>query len=442
MNQLDKSIIIRIITWIIRLATGVLFVFSGFTKGIDPWGTLYQIDAYLAAMNLNLWSNLRLALAFGLSATEFVIGVFLLTGTLRKATPIAAIVIMAFMLPLSAWVAFYNPVEDCGCFGSALIISNQATLIKNIILCVLLLWLLKYNSKCICLISPAIQWIFLVLSIAFIFMVEMFGYNYQPLIDFGNYKKGTSLLPFEEEDGSEEYILIYSNGENEHRFSLEDELPDEESGWFFVKREKIDKYKDTKSTKEIKNLIVFSRDGSEIETTDIIENEGKEIIVMMPELRNVSPATTWKLNALYDLLENNDIKMIAIASGNSEDIDFWKDIAMPSYEIFLADDTLIKEIIRGNPAIVFLENGVIRGKTMLSAIDSDVLDNEDEDKIESYLDFDNDKVLINSIAFYLIITGLLMALSLIPRLYQLIPSVKTDKDNSSIKNFEKNDIQS
>ena len=50
--------------------------FSGFSKAIDPWGTLYKFDDYLAALSISVWPNLELVGVFGLCAIEFLTGVF------------------------------------------------------------------------------------------------------------------------------------------------------------------------------------------------------------------------------------------------------------------------------------------------------------------------------------------------------------------------------
>ena len=139
---------VEIATWIIRLAVGSVFMFSGFAKAIDPYGTLYKVDAYLASMSLDIWPNLELVGVFALCAAEFLVGVFILTGCFRRSTAIIAAIIMAFMLPLTLWIAVSDPVDDCGCFGDALLISNWATFWKNVALTAAIAWLVVYNKKC------------------------------------------------------------------------------------------------------------------------------------------------------------------------------------------------------------------------------------------------------------------------------------------------------
>ncbi len=123
----------EVITWIVRLIVGGTFVVSGFVKAIDPWGLLYKSDEYLAAMSIDIWPNLQLVGVFCLSALEFLIGIFLVFGCFRRSVAIVATLVIAFMLPLTLWLAMDNPVEDCGCFGDAFVISNWSSFWKNVV---------------------------------------------------------------------------------------------------------------------------------------------------------------------------------------------------------------------------------------------------------------------------------------------------------------------
>ena len=56
-----------------------LFIFSGFVKAVDPLGSFYKIQDYLAAFGIISWFPTYLPLLFAiiLSSAEFCVGVFL-----------------------------------------------------------------------------------------------------------------------------------------------------------------------------------------------------------------------------------------------------------------------------------------------------------------------------------------------------------------------------
>lgn len=406
------------ITWLARLIVGGVFTFSGFVKAIDPWGTIYKINDYLAVMQLDIWPNLVLVGAFALCAIEFLCGVFILLGCFRRSVAYLGVGIMAFMLPLTLWIAMSNPVADCGCFGDAFKISNWATFWKNVVLTVGIIWLAIYNRRCHWVVTPALQWLAFLASGIFITTVELFGYSSQPLLDFRPYQIG---LPLVEENSTpnEEpsYVYIYEKDGERKEFTIDDELPDENSGWTFVDRKEMPRDKqDDSSFISDRNLRIWSKDGEEDVTEEAVSQSGKELIIMMPDLSLVSPATTWKLNSLYEWSIKNDVEMAAVVSGSPEQIAIWEDLSMASYPIYTADDTQIKSVVRGNPGVVYLVDGVVEWKSTLSAINIDDFLSPDTSHDAANFGMDNPRILRNISYTYLTVIAVLIIMSFLPYL--------------------------
>lgn len=404
---------VSVVTWVLRLAVGAIFIFSGFVKAVDPWGTLYKIQDYLAVMGIDIWLNLVKVGAFFLCAIEFVLGIFIVTGCFRRGTSIIALLFMCVMLPLTLWIALFDPVADCGCFGDAIILSNWATFWKNVGLMLAIIWLVKFNIKSRCLITPAFQWIAFIVTGCFIVAVELAGYQYQPLIDFRPYPIGSSIIASEDFE-EPEYKFIYRKGELEKEFSM-DSIPDEEDGWEFVDRQIIgeDNHRSAKGD----GFHVW--EGDEDVTESVLRPDEKRLILLMPELGNVTIATTWKINSLHDWATARDIDMIAAVSGTPEDIATWEDLSMPEYPIYTADDTAIKELARGNPAVVFTENGIVKWKSTLKAINVDDFLAPGTSSNPMSFATDNTRILVNASLIYIAVMALLMALSLLPHLRKL-----------------------
>ena len=79
---------------VLRLVVGGVFLFSGFTKGIDPWGSIYKFGEYASMFGLAGYDGLLPFMAFSVSAIEFALGVFLLVGIYRRFTPYAMLLMM------------------------------------------------------------------------------------------------------------------------------------------------------------------------------------------------------------------------------------------------------------------------------------------------------------------------------------------------------------
>ena len=131
MNKI-KSILVNLSRTLLALT----FIFSGFVKAIDPLGSQYKIAEYLEAVQLSAyipdWA--QLILSVGLSAIEFTLGVMLLLAIRRRLASKLSLIMMVVMTLVTLWLTVSNPIQDCGCFGDAIHLTNTQTFIKNLIL--------------------------------------------------------------------------------------------------------------------------------------------------------------------------------------------------------------------------------------------------------------------------------------------------------------------
>ena len=129
-----KSILVNIC----RLLLAITFIFSGFVKAIDPLGSQYKIGDYLTALGMagKIPEWVQLILSISLSGAEFTLGILLLLAIRRRLVSKLAFVLMLGMTLITLWLTISNPIQDCGCFGDAIHLTNSQTFIKNLVLLV------------------------------------------------------------------------------------------------------------------------------------------------------------------------------------------------------------------------------------------------------------------------------------------------------------------
>ena len=80
----NKNAVLKILAELCRLLIGVVFIFSGFVKAVDPMGGAIKIGEYLASFGLDMLQPFTVLLSFNLSAIEFTLGVCMLLGVYRR----------------------------------------------------------------------------------------------------------------------------------------------------------------------------------------------------------------------------------------------------------------------------------------------------------------------------------------------------------------------
>lgn len=198
------------INWWTDVVLGVLFVVSGFVKAIDPMGFSYKIEEYLGMFQLSDWGILSVSFAILLCAAEMALGLLLILRLWRRVTAVAVMLfILGFtILTYLIYTHPYGGINECGCFGEAVHLSNGATLAKNILLLAVAgihLWNVFRQKK-----SPfQYRQVGLTLGVlAVAFFVPLYSYVYLPPFDFLPYPVGTEI-------GTEHTLSLYDAGFND-----------------------------------------------------------------------------------------------------------------------------------------------------------------------------------------------------------------------------------
>ncbi|MBR5532053.1 MAG: triose-phosphate isomerase [Bacteroidales bacterium] len=351
-----------------RIVVGLTFLFSGFVKGVDPIGVSIKLKEYFVALGIDILSpssslgadfvtTFSIASAVALSIFEFVLGATILFGIYRKLAPTFAVITMLFMTPLTLYLAIKNPVQDCGCFGEAVVLTNWQTFYKNLILTFAATILLFYNHKVKELFVKSIRWLPTMFSIFYILSISILSYLYQPVLDFRPYKSGINIREaMKQEEVVPEYLFLYEKDGEQKEFTI-DNAPMNDPTWSFVDR--IERLPEGVEQKEELDFNV--RDNDLDITADILSDENYTFLLLVPTVEGYDNSWDDKIFNLYDYAFEHSYNFYAL----TPDVDLLNDrlngmgISFPCYTM---DETVIETIARGNPAVAMLKDGILYWK--------------------------------------------------------------------------------
>jgi len=351
----------KIIVEISRVFLGIVFIFSGFVKAVDPWGGAYKILDYFSAFELSAFNFSALPLSFLQAAIEFAVGVCLIIGVYRKLSATLALLIMLFMTPLTLYLAVKNPVTDCGCFGDALVISNWQTFYKNIFLLIAAVFLFMWSQYMTRFFSKKRYFSLTLWVFIFIFGLSYYCFYYLPVLDFRPYKIGANIpekmiIPENAAHNEYEVTLIYANKEGEQKEFTLYNYPKEDDSWTFV---------DSKSKlikkgyqPPIKDFVVTNADGFDI-TYDLLSNPSYTFLLVSHKLDKAKDTNVDKINDIFDFSKNTGYNFFTLTSSSFDDIKTWIENTGAEYPFCTMDDITLKTIIRSNPGLLLIKEGTI-----------------------------------------------------------------------------------
>lgn len=363
MEKKSVELIHKVLVNIVRYLVASVFIFSGFVKIVDPLGFVYKLQDYVAAIDIHsIPQFIFITGALSISAVEFIIGIYLFFGVRRRISSFLSLVLMCFMTPLTFILAITNPISDCGCFGDALVLTNWQTFWKNVVLLGLIIYLYKHNRKIIRFFSIETNWIVSLYSIFYVFALGIYCLVYLPILDFRPFKIGTDIVKeMSIPEGAEEpiydtYYIMEKDGVQK-QFSLEN-YPD--STWSFV---------DAKTEliypgyiPKIQNFTITDIETGEDFTDSILLDTHYNFILVAHRIDHADDSNIDLINEIYDYSKNNNYNFICLTSSPVEDILEWQDKTGANYQFYHSDDITLKTIIRSNPGLLLMKDGVIYNK--------------------------------------------------------------------------------
>jgi len=360
----------RTLNNISRFIVGVVFVFSGFVKAIDPLGSAYKFKDYFEAFGMESLSFIALPLAILLSSLEFVIGFSLLFATRKKLTSWLLLIFMGFFTILTFILALYNPVTDCGCFGDAIIMTNWQTFWKNVLLMIFTLVIFFNREKYEAQWRANTQWAVIAVTFIFSILLSLYSFNNLPILDFRPYEVGTyipekMIVPEDAPTAEYETVLVYTKDGIEKEFRMEN-LPD--STWEWVSTENIlisEGY-----VPPIHDFTISTLGGNDI--TEIILNDQKFTFLLIAyDLDKANTKNIDQINKLAEFaMEYGNSNFICLTASVESEIMEFKHKTNAPYTFFNTDEITLKTIIRSNPGLVLLKSGTVLDKWHHSNIPS------------------------------------------------------------------------
>lgn len=351
---------------ICRILVGLLFIYSGFVKGVDPLGSNYKFIDYFNAFHMSWMGGTALFFSFILSLAEFLIGVCLFLNLKTKWAAWGALLFMAVFTPLTLVLAIKNPVTDCGCFGDALILTNWETFWKNVILLAMTLVIFYNKQKFKSIFNFLEQTIIVACTIIFMLCIEFYSYRHLPILDFRPYAIGKNInegmtVPEGAPHDEYEITLKYRNkNTGEIKDFTEENYPWQDTvNWEYASSSE-------KLVKEgfkapIHDFVIEHPELGDI-TQEVLQDNGYTFLVVSYNINKANPENQERLNRLAEYAQEKGYRFYGLSASLAEDTRKYAEAHKVHYDFCSTDEIQLKTIVRSNPGLVLLKDGTILNK--------------------------------------------------------------------------------
>ncbi|MCF0190157.1 MAG: DoxX family protein [Marinilabiliaceae bacterium] len=373
MNKKELMLLKQPVIEILRVLVGILFIFSGFVKCVDPMGGAIKIDDYFIAWGMSeIPMTFSIALSVIQNILEFTVGFALLFRIFIPLASLGALLFMVIFTPLTLYIAIANPVSDCGCFGDAVKLTNWQTFWKNMIFLPmsLIVYFNRHSFK-----EKLSRWrrasicgcgVMLSLTLC------IKGLTDEPIIDFRPYSVGTNIreameIPDDAPQPVYKTTFILKKDGIEKEFD-EDNYPYNDTTWVYV--DTHTEVLDEGFTPAIKDFTLTDK-YEEVVTNELLGTEEQIVLVVSPSLENVRGTDLERISHLSDICVENDLRMYILTASTLGGQERFTTESNRRYEYLQGDETMLKTIVRGDAGVIVLQHGTIVAKYHIAHLPMD-----------------------------------------------------------------------
>ncbi len=358
----------RNLSHVCRLILGAVFIFSGFVKSVDPWGTALKVNEYLSIYGMEWFQPASMVFSIWLCGAELMMGLMLTFKVRIRLISIFAVLSMIFFTVLTFLSATWLPVEDCGCFGDALKLSPWGTFFKNLALLPLavVVWYRYRPDKVLAFTKLEVFLTCLFFTIGM--GVGTYCYYHLPLIDFLPYRVGVNIYDemqksvHESEEG--EVVLVCRNLQTGklREFDLEDREWQDSQKWEWVDtRVGAD---ENDSPVVIKPLVSeFSlRDAYGDATALVVNAKGRVYMICVTRFDRIGSKCEEHLRSIVERAEAEDAWVVCLTPEYLPEITYHSFGGSTPVKCYNIDATVLKTMLRAETGLVVLDDGTITQK--------------------------------------------------------------------------------
>lgn len=360
---------------IIRVITGLVFIFSSTVKGFDPIGTAYRVEDYLLVYGWTGLLHYALALSIFLIVVEFLIGIALVFRLKSKLATLGLLLIMVVFTVVTYLDARYNMVPDCGCFGDAVKLTNWQTFYKNIYLIILAVIIFAYRNRIRTKMPQGVQGLILVVVVGLYTWFVVFNYRHLPMLDFRDWKVGNDMKA-EGLDQVKTFVKYRNILTGEEQEFLSPDYPWNDSVWMaewtFVDQRLDD------SGRILKHGVILEDAEGNDWTEAVFDNPDFQLVVVAYDLEESNPNGLKAVKQVIQDAEALNIPIVLLTSSGEPIIERVLLKHEIEVESLFADDIELKAMIRSNPGLMLMHDGVVLEKWPFRGF-------PDREKLASYL---------------------------------------------------------